>query len=297
MTKFAKKLSVATLAMAMAMPLMAFAQNTDASSSMANTNSGAKMATKHQRQNIKTGTVSSVSGVSISMTGTDGTTYTVDASQTKIVRRYGAAMQVANIQNGDSIQVRGTVTGSSILASLIRDMSVQAKNGAFTGKVTAVSASGFTAQTGRGSQAVNTTSATVFKKNGQADSNGLADVTVGATVKFSGVWDRTNNNIAASSVNVIIRMVGINLKGSLTVVSGTALTVAGADGASYTVDASKARFVYKGRHSGDVSILQTGDQVQVVGKHVSGSTNLTASWVRDLSQTYKKPVTTSTSRQ
>lgn len=231
------------------------------------------------------GTVSAISGSSITLTAKNGIAYTVDASSAKLYRRFGAAMQISDMQNGDTLQIKGTVSGTSVAATEIRDQSLQAKNGVFTGKVTAVSGSSFTLQAGRGSQTVNTDSSTVFKKNGQADSNGIVDVTAGASVVVSGVWDRTNSNVTAKSVNVVIRQLAIRVSGSVSSVSGQSLSMTDKTGTVYSVDASKARVTYKGGRKADAGIIQSGDSVAVTGRHQSGSLNITASLIRDLSRT------------
>ena len=240
-----------------------------------------------------TGKETSVSGTTLNFTGNNGTAYTVDASNAKVYRRFGATMQLSDIATGDTVSVRGTLNGTNITASSIRDLSQQQRNGTFSGKVTAVSGSGFTLQAGRGTETVNTSASTTFKKNGQTDANGMADVLVGGTVRVSGIWDSNANTIAASNVNVIVRMVGIYIKGTLSSVAGTTLTVAGSNSATYTVDASKARVTYKNGHKGDASILQANDSVAVYGRHQDGSDNVTAYLVRDLSQSFRASTTAS----
>lgn len=231
-----------------------------------------------------TGTVSNISGSSFVLAANNGATYTVDASAAKTHRRFGAAMQVADIQAGDSVVVRGTADGSNIKAVIVRDTSLQAKNGVFSGKVAAVSGSSFTLETsGRGAQTVNTDSSTVFKKNGQPAS--LSDVVAGSQVRVTGVWDKTNNNILAKFVNVIIRMAKINITGSLSSVSGSSLTVNASDNTAYTVDASRARVVKK--FGGKISLadLTVGDSLKIQGRHAVSSTSITAGLIRDLSIT------------
>jgi hypothetical protein len=236
-----------------------------------------------------TGTVTAVSGNTISMTGTGSaaTAYTVDATNAKVYRKYGATMQVSVIQTGDTLQVRGPVNGAIIAATTIRDQSQQQRNGTFTGSVTAVSGSSFTIQSkARSSQTVSTDSTTVFDKNGAVDSSGVADVAVGSNVTVTGLWDSTNSNVAASKVNVVIKMVSTTITGTLSGISSTTLTVTNTAGTSYTVDATKARVTYKNGHSGSLSILVAGDSLTVYARGASGATSVTASLVRDTSQTY-----------
>jgi Domain of unknown function (DUF5666) len=235
------------------------------------------------RASLISGTVASVSGNSIMLTGSKGASYSVDATNAKLVRRFGAAMQLSDIQTGDVLLVTGVVNGTSVAAKTIRDQSLQAHNGTFNGTVSAVNGSGFTLQSKqRGNQTINTTSSTVFKK-GTASSS-LSDIAVGQTVTVSGVWDRTNSNVTASRVT--IKVGPISITGTLGSISGNILSVTTASSTTYSVDATNARIVYKGGRKGSLSILQTGDSLNVYGKTVSGSTSIMATLVRDSSRTF-----------
>ena len=75
------------------------------------------------------GTIASVSGNTLTVTGKakDGTstTYTVDATNTKIVKAVSgakpAAATLADLKVGDTVAVRGTVSGTSVTATQIMD--------------------------------------------------------------------------------------------------------------------------------------------------------------------------------
>lgn len=71
------------------------------------------------------GTVTAVSGNNITLTETDirtkaVTTFTIDASGAKVLKD-GTSSTVAAITVGDSIMVEGTVTGTTVKATTIRD--------------------------------------------------------------------------------------------------------------------------------------------------------------------------------
>jgi hypothetical protein len=66
------------------------------------------------------GTVTSVSGTMLSVTGNDGGTYTVDAT-TASVRANGAASTISGIKVGDTVMVQGLITTASITAKDIED--------------------------------------------------------------------------------------------------------------------------------------------------------------------------------
>jgi hypothetical protein len=233
-----------------------------------------------------TGVFQSAVGETISMTAQNSpsTVYSVDATNAKLMRRFGAAMQLSDMQAGDVLAVSGTVNGLSITAKTIRDNSLQAHNGTFIGTVSgAVNGSSFTIQSkARGSQTINTTSATIFKK-GTASSS-LADIAAVETVTVSGVWDRTNSNITATRVT--IKVGSLSVTGTIGSLSGSTFTVTTASSTVYSVDAANARITYKNGRKGSLSILQNGDSAVVYGKSVSGLTNITATLVRDTSQVY-----------
>lgn len=65
------------------------------------------------------GTVSAVSGNTITVTGKDGTSYTVDASGAKVSKVVD--IDVSDIQVGDEIGVQGSVSGNSVTAVHIMD--------------------------------------------------------------------------------------------------------------------------------------------------------------------------------
>jgi hypothetical protein len=79
----------------------------------------------NQKPNVS-GTVTSVSGNTITITskmkrgGKTNATYTVDATNATITKN-GANSSVSNIAVGDAVMIQGTVNGSSITATTIRD--------------------------------------------------------------------------------------------------------------------------------------------------------------------------------
>lgn len=80
------------------------------------------------RGNGVVGTVTAISGTTITVTKrmpmgevtTGATTYTVDASKATITKN-GATSSLTNIALGDMLMIEGTVSGSSVAATVIRD--------------------------------------------------------------------------------------------------------------------------------------------------------------------------------
>lgn len=249
-------------------------------------------ATKPQTRTF-TGTVTSVSGNSVMFNAKNGASYTADATNAKLLKRFGGAMQLADIQTNDMIQVRGLLADTNIQANLIRDVSLQTRNGTFIGTILSVSTDSFALKSkARGSQTINTTSSTVFKKNRQPAQ--FSDLAQGQNVRVSGTWDRTNSNVTAKTVTIIIVTRAINLKAALSSVSGNTLTVTGANSTTYTVDTSNAKFVNNRGKLINLADIKTGNNLIIRGKYIVGTTSITANWVRDTSIT-GKTVTTSTS--
>jgi hypothetical protein len=232
---------------------------------------------------LYTGVASNISGTTLTLTSSDGTVYSVDASNVQTTRKYGASTQISAIQNGDTLNVRGTLSGSDISAVYVRDTSLQAKNGTFSGTVTALNSPSFTLQsTSRGSQTVNTDSTTVFNENGKTDSNGISDIMVGSKVIVTGVWDSANSNITASKINLILRTQTVS--GTFAGLSGNTITLDSSDSSStvYTVDATSAKVTRKFGGTMQLTDIQTGDSLSVRG--LVDGTNVTASAIRDMSQ-------------
>ena len=168
---------------------------------------------QHQRfgQPAISGPVTAVNGNTITLTGANGTVYTIDATSAKI-RKSGATIQVSGIAVGDTLAVRGTVSGTNVAAASIMDGQGAAgsKNWSATanmslGTITAISGSNFTmdshSKTGTSTVNVATTASTVFKNNQTVSA--LSNLAVGQRVVVAGTKDSSNNIASATSVTVI----------------------------------------------------------------------------------------------
>lgn len=71
-------------------------------------------------QPVVAGTVSSISGSTITITNSSNATYTIDASSAKITKG-GNTATITDIAVGDRILAQGTVNGTSVTASLVFD--------------------------------------------------------------------------------------------------------------------------------------------------------------------------------
>ncbi len=118
------------------------------------------------------------------------TTYTVTTSSAKLVQLPHTVIGLSNIAVNDSVSVTGTVTGSTIDASVVFVTKANVKPATTKGTVTAVSGNTVTVQTkDNKTVTVNTDSNTqVVKKDGTTGTV-AADVTTNSKVKLFGLWD------------------------------------------------------------------------------------------------------------
>jgi hypothetical protein len=122
------------------------------------------------------GTVSSVSGNTIAVLGHTGlgktttatTTFTVDATNAKIMKS-NATSSVSSIVVGDTVVVQGTITGTNVVATMIRD-------GIMTGPGV-----GF----GRGQDKTSTSTNPVLAGNGQPIVAGMISTINGSTITIT----------------------------------------------------------------------------------------------------------------
>jgi len=84
-------------------------------------------------QPVVAGTVSSVSGSSITITTSSNVTYTIDATNAKVTKG-NASSAVSSVAAGDYVIVQGTINGTSVTASSVIDQKVKASVGQGSGQ-------------------------------------------------------------------------------------------------------------------------------------------------------------------
>lgn len=169
------------------------------------------------------GTVASVSGTTITLTGSDGKTYTVDASKASLEKIQTIA--TSDLKTGDTLNVHGTINGTSVSAEHI--MSGKLPEGGFgkgpgehgkgqgrgpgvIGTVSAVSGSTLTVLTKDGtSYTVNAASAKVSKavSGTKPTDSTVAAIAVGDTVGVQGT-------VVGTSVTAVHIMDGLPTMGA-----------------------------------------------------------------------------------
>ena len=127
------------------------------------------------------------------------TTYTVDITNAKLVRKYNAKAAVSEIMAGDFVTILGTIPGADptqITATKVQDTSIQKLDASFQGTITAIDSanSKFTLQSlHRGVQTVNVLSTTAIKY--QKQTKAFSDLAGGDTVIVKGIWNSTHSII------------------------------------------------------------------------------------------------------
>ncbi|MBI4093217.1 MAG: hypothetical protein HY420_04810 [Candidatus Kerfeldbacteria bacterium] len=194
------------------------------------------------------GTLTAMSGTTLPavLTVQSGiTAYTVNVTaDTKLVRLYGGPSSLEEFVVGDLLRVEGTVTGTTIDATKIKNLSIQRKGSMFWGNILSIdsTAKSFVIDPSKpkkslSDQTVLTNSKTkVFQGNRAGE---FSDLSVGMTVKVIGVWRPSLNQLTAD--RILIKLTELN--GTVTAVDCsstpkmlTVQTKKGKDKTSWTVN-------------------------------------------------------------
>jgi hypothetical protein len=248
------------------------------------------------------GTVSVISGTTLTVSSKGfgknaaAATYTVNAGSATVTKA-GAASSVSAIAVGDTVMVQGTVSGTSVAATSIRD-GMEERMGMMPGvfgTVASVSGTTLTVTSKAGpngtpaaaTYTVDASSATVTKNNAASSVSAIA---VGDTVIVQGAVSGTS--VTAKTIRDGV-MQGPGMKpqapiikgngepvvgGAVASISGTTLTVTNKSNVTYSVDASSAT-IEKGNATSSISNVAVGDNVVVQGT-VNGN-SVVASSVMD----------------
>ena len=144
------------------------------------------------------GEVASRSGTTLSISK-DGKTYIVNTdSNTHFQRHFWGESSLSEFSVGNKVNVHGKFiddTKTTILAHLIRNLSIMKRQGVFMGEVTAKNSDNFVIKAkNRDNQTVYFTTSTKFvNRNGQTIS--YSDLKTGHQVRVGGLWDKSLNKI------------------------------------------------------------------------------------------------------
>ena len=129
----------------------------------------------------------------------DNKVYTINTdSRTQIRRHYWGKSSFDEISVGNKVNIHGIFTDDSkttILASLIRDLSIMKRHGVFFGEVTQKNSDNFVIKSKqRDNQTVYFTDSTKFvNRNGQSIS--YTELQTGHQIRVRGLWDKSLNKI------------------------------------------------------------------------------------------------------
>ncbi len=154
---------------------------------------------KHTEAKILEGKVKSKDGANLTVEK-DGKTYTVQTDgKTQFRRHFWGKSSLDEISIGDKVNVHGKYVDdaqTTILAKLIRDVSITKRFGAFVGTVANLNGSTFTLNSvTRGAQKVTLDSNTKCVNRKEETINCASDVQNGHRVRVKGMLDKTNSTI------------------------------------------------------------------------------------------------------
>lgn len=158
---------------------------------------------------LKAGNSSLTGKIVGTVTANDGSTLTVKNeskiltvttdTSTKCERHYFGTCAISEIAINDKVQVFGNysdATKTTLQATLIRDVSIMKKYGAFIGNVVSKTDSSFIIESKeRGQQTILVTTTTKFVQRNEKPST-FAALQVGNRVRVKGVWDKVNKTVS-----------------------------------------------------------------------------------------------------
>ncbi len=160
----------------------------------------AQRAMRSGKATISNGTITAKSG-SVLTVSKDGKSYTVETdANTQFGRRFWGKSSIDEISVNDLVNVIGRwkdEARTTIIARMVRDMSIQKKNGTFVGDIKAITDSGFTMTTvseKREDQTVTLASDTRLT-NRRGETISKSDLAVGHRVRVRGMWNSVGNTI------------------------------------------------------------------------------------------------------
>lgn len=154
----------------------------------------------NKRGELNNATVSAKDTTSITVSTTDGNTIKVDiGANTQFRRRFWGKSTLAEITVGDNVDVIGRWVSedrNEVKAVLIRDNSIQKRNGVFFGNVKSITDTGFVMTTihrGEKTVAFDTVTKIIGRDEKPISQN---DIKVGDVVRVRGLWDSAKFTIS-----------------------------------------------------------------------------------------------------
>lgn len=152
------------------------------------------------------GTVTAIVGTTLTVQGPRGAVYTVNAASASIYGREHVTIALNAIKVGDKVSVTGTLSGSTIIATKVKDktdLTGKVSQAFKAGIVTAINGSAVTIGNfgSTGTTTVVTNSSTKFRVNGSAASSSA--LTLGSHVLVFGTTTAGSSSVNASIVVIL----------------------------------------------------------------------------------------------
>lgn len=151
---------------------------------------------------VEKGTVTVISGSTLTVTK-EGITYTVSTDANTIFRRrFGGKSQLSEITVNDTVNILGKWQNeekTQILATHIRDLSIQKRHATFFGIVKTKTDTTLVLTTvTRGEQTITITTSTKLV-NRKMEEIKMADIQIGHRVRVKGIWDLTSKSVTETT--------------------------------------------------------------------------------------------------
>ncbi len=199
-----------------------------------------------------------------------------DSSNAKFIRKFGGVSDISEVSVGDLISFHGQLVTTiaspfTVNADVVKDWSIQKKEGNVNGTVKSVDSAGkkfVVSSEDKGDVTVLVASSTVIKMGDEAGV--FSDITVGAKLSARGVLNTISKEISATGIKIHIK------DKEKTVMGGALKSIAGTTAPTTLVMTSEGKD-YTVKISGDTSILSAswlrvalssfvvGDKIQVYG--------------------------------
>lgn len=244
--------------------------------------------TLHMQKPAVVGSVTSVSGTTLTVTDKSGTVFTIDGASAKITKGFDASsitLGIANVKVGDNVAVLGTISGNAVAATAIMDGAnpMHGERPALLGAITSVNGNVVTITDKSGVVfTVDATNAKISKGFGEFGTTiALADLKVGDEVGVLG----TKSGQAVTATAIMDGMgphggrtgtfAQMGIGGTVAKVNGSIFTVTMPDfkdktntttgGTTYTVSTSGTTTYTKDGAAASLNDIVVGARVMVSG--------------------------------
>jgi len=216
------------------------------------------------------GYVTAVTASSVTVTLRSGSTATFTLTPTTTYTEGSAPSTIASLVVGDRVRVQVSASSSSTATAITIELAQ------LFGKVTSVGTNTITIGDPQGfSRTIVVNSSTKYTLNGAAGT--LADVVVGSQIYAQGTIDTNQTSLDALSVNIRTEQHSDSVRGTVTAVTSSSVTVQDVNGTSTTISLTPTTIYSEGSTTSSASALAVGQHVCV---QVSSSAPTTALKVR-----------------